>query len=67
MVDITSEAQKFKAENSFFKNKFLCLSALNSANLFQIRNKKLDSLRKQEQPNTMDNYTYFCRFFGLDQ
>ena len=48
MVDITSEAQKFKAENSFFKNKFLCLSALNSANLFQIRNKKLDSLRKLE-------------------
>ena len=66
-MDITNEAQKFKVENSLFKNKFLCLSALNANNLFQIRNKTLDKLRKQEWPKTMDNYSYFCYFFGIDK
>ena len=66
-VNITTEVKKFQTENSIFKNRFLCLSVLNSANLFQLRNKKLDHLRRVEQPNTMDNYSYFCRFFGIDQ
>lgn len=67
IIDITNEAQKFQIENSLFKNKFLCLSALNHSNLFQIRNKKLDKLRKQDWPKTMENYNYFCYFFGTDK
>lgn len=60
------DKKKLNTENSFFKNRFLCLSALNSANLFQIRNKKLDKIRKQDG-KSMDNYNYFCRFFGVDE
>ena len=42
----SSEIFRLENENSFFKSRFLCLSAMNSSNLFQIRNKKLDYLRK---------------------
>lgn len=41
MIDITKDTKQFNMDNSIFKNYFLCLSSLNSANLFQIRNKKL--------------------------
>jgi len=66
-VNITTEVKKLMSENSFFKTRFLCLSALNSAKLFEIRNKRLEGLRRLEQANTMDNYHYFCAFFGIDQ
>ena len=39
------EETSFAAHKSYFKNKFLRLSALNSANLFNIRNKRFDHLR----------------------
>ena len=45
-LDETAEMQKLKTENSFFKNRFLCMSALNCGSLFQLRNKKLDHLRR---------------------
>ena len=41
MIDITKDTRSFNMENSIFKNYFLMLSSLNSAKLFQIRNKKL--------------------------
>lgn len=34
MEDGFDDIKKFNTENSFFKTRFLCLSALNSANLF---------------------------------
>ena len=50
------EETSFQAHKSYFKNKFLRLSALNSKNMFQIRNEKFETLRKQEWPRSMDNY-----------
>ena len=44
----SGEETSFQAQKSYFKNKFLRLSALNSQNLFQIRNSKFDFLRLQE-------------------
>ena len=41
----SGEETSFQAQKSYFKNKFLRLSALNSQNLFQIRNSKFDFLR----------------------
>ena len=61
----SGEETSFQAQKPSFKNTFLRLSALNSQNLFQIRNSKFDFLRRLEQPRSMDSYQVFCEFFEL--
>lgn len=57
------ERRNFRSLSSYYKSNFMRLAAINSSNLFNIRNSSVEV----NQPGSMDNYRIFLSFFEIDR
>jgi len=60
------ERNSFHAQNGHFRSNFFRVAAVNTANLYDIRHKNFDTLRQSHQYRKVDNFNYFCKFFGIE-